>query len=146
MMKNFYMPSNNNSALQCSFSTVHCSGGQKQKAQLNINISPLSDVFSHDSLGSIFKEFFDVINLFRDLLRVMKLVNSSETVHRFVSIDLLVVSSTFQIVHSHFDLVSWLLALEATEPVSEPISKPVTPMAVELINNHLSSVQQKRCV
>ena len=41
------------------------------------------------------KEFFDVINLFRDLLRVMKLVNSSETVHRFVSIDLLVVSSTF---------------------------------------------------
>jgi hypothetical protein len=33
-----------------------------------------------------------------------------------------------------------VLALEATEPVSEP----VTQMAVELINNHLISVQQKR--
>ena len=55
-----------------------------------------------------------------------------------------VVSSTLYIVqilvHSHFDLVSWLLALEATEPVSEP----VTQMAVELINNHLISIQQKR--
>ena len=54
------------------------------------------------------------------------------------------VSSTFWIVqilvHSHFDLVSSVLALEATEPVSEP----VTQMAVELINNHLMSVQQKR--
>ena len=40
--------------------------------------------------------------------------------------------------HSHFDLVSSLLALEATEPVSEP----VTQMALELINNHLISVQQ----
>ena len=41
--------------------------------------------------------------------------------------------STFYIVqilvHSHFDLVSLLLALEATEPVSE--------MALELINKHL---------
>ena len=44
------------------------------------------------------------------------------------------------LVHSHFDLVSWLLALEATEPVSEL----VTQMAVELINIHLISVQQKR--
>ena len=44
------------------------------------------------------------------------------------------------LVHSHFDLVSWLLALEATEPVSEP----VTQMAVELIKIHLNSVQQKR--
>ena len=44
------------------------------------------------------------------------------------------------LVHSHFDLVSWLLALEATEPVSEQ----VTQMAVELINIHLISVQQKR--
>ena len=55
-----------------------------------------------------------------------------------------VVSSTFKIVqilvHSHFDLVFWLLALEATEPVSEP----VTQMAVELINIHLISAQQKR--
>ena len=46
------------------------------------------------------------------------------------------------IVHSHFDLVSWLLALEATELVSEPVSEPVTQMAVELINIHLISVQQ----
>ena len=34
---------------------------------------------------------------------------------------------------SHFELVSSVLALEATEPV--------TQMAVELINNHLISVQ-----
>ena len=43
-----------------------------------------------------------------------------------------VVSSTLQIVqflvHSYFELVSLLLALEATEPVSEP----VTQMTVEL--------------
>ena len=55
-----------------------------------------------------------------------------------------IVSSTFQIVQilvqSHFELVSSVQALEATEPVSEP----VTQMAVELINNHLISVQQKR--
>ena len=55
-----------------------------------------------------------------------------------------VVSSTFQIVQilvqSYFELVSSILALEATEPVSEP----VTQMAVELINNHIISVQQKR--
>ena len=44
------------------------------------------------------------------------------------------------LVHSHFDLVSSPLALEATEPVSEP----VTQMVVELINIHLISVQQKR--
>ena len=50
-----------------------------------------------------------------------------------------VVSSIFR-VQSHFELVSLVLALEATEPVSEP----VTQMAVELINNHLISVQQKR--
>ena len=41
---------------------------------------------------------------------------------------------------SHFDLVGLSLALEATEPVSEL----VTEMALELINNHLISVQQKR--
>ena len=41
---------------------------------------------------------------------------------------------------SHFDLVSLILALEATEPASEPL----TLMAVELINNHLISVHQKR--
>ena len=34
------------------------------------------------------------------------------------------------LVHSHFDLVSWLLAVEATKLVSEPL----TQMAVELIN------------
>ena len=39
-----------------------------------------------------------------------------------------------------FELVTLVLALEATEPVSEL----VTQMAVELINNHLISVQQKR--
>ena len=60
------------------------------------------------------------------------------------ALSLRIVSSTFLIVqilvHSHFDLASWLLALEATEPVSEL----VTQMAVELINIHLNSVQQKR--
>ena len=53
-------------------------------------------------------------------------------------------SSTFQIVqilvHSTFDLVSSILAVEATEPISEP----VTQMALEPINNHLILVQQKR--
>ena len=44
------------------------------------------------------------------------------------------------LVQSHFDLVSLSLALEATEPVSEL----VTEMALELINNHLISVQQKK--
>ena len=42
-----------------------------------------------------------------------------------------VVSSTFMIVqilvHMHFDLVSWFIVLEATEPVAEM----VTQMAVE---------------
>ena len=55
-----------------------------------------------------------------------------------------VVSSTLWIVqilvHLNFDMISWLLALEATELISEP----VTQMAPELINNHLISVQQKR--
>ena len=41
------------------------------------------------------------------------------------------------LVQSHFELVILVLALEETEPVSEP----VTQMAVELINNHLISVQ-----
>ena len=40
------------------------------------------------------------------------------------------------LVHTHFDLVSWLLDLEATEPVSET----VTQMAVGLINIYLISV------
>ena len=44
------------------------------------------------------------------------------------------------LVHSHLKLVSWLLGLEATEPVSEP----ATQMVVELMNIHLISVQQKR--
>ena len=55
-----------------------------------------------------------------------------------------VVSSTFWIVqilvHPEFDLISLLQALEATEPVSEPVPQ----MALELINNHFISVQQKR--
>ena len=41
---------------------------------------------------------------------------------------------------SHFELVSSLLVLDATELVSQP----VTQMAVEMINIHLISVQQKR--
>ena len=44
------------------------------------------------------------------------------------------------LVNSHLDLVSLPLALEATEPVSEP----VTQMALELINNDLISVEQNR--
>ena len=44
-------------------------------------------------------------------------------------------SSSFTI-----DLVSLRLALEATELVSEPVAE----MALELINNHLISAQQKR--
>ena len=36
--------------------------------------------------------------------------------------------------NSHFDLVSSLVTLEATELV---LSEPVTQMALELINNHL---------
>ena len=44
------------------------------------------------------------------------------------------------LVDSHFELVSSLLALDATEPVSQP----VTQLAVEMINIHLISVQQKR--
>ena len=40
------------------------------------------------------------------------------------------------LVQSHFELVSLVLALEATELLSEP----VTQMAVELINNHIISV------
>ena len=46
------------------------------------------------------------------------------------------------LVHTHFDLVSWLLALEGAEPVTEMVNQ----MAVEPINVHLSSVQQKRWV
>ena len=44
------------------------------------------------------------------------------------------------LVLSHFDKVSWLLPLEATELVSEPLLE----MAVDLLNIHLISVQQKR--
>ena len=53
------------------------------------------------------------------------------------------ISSTFYIVQllvqSHFELVSSILALDATETVSQP----VTQMAVEMINIHLISVQPK---
>ena len=44
------------------------------------------------------------------------------------------------LVQSHFEQISSVLGLEATEPVSEQ----VTQMAVELINNDLISVQQNR--
>ena len=44
------------------------------------------------------------------------------------------------LIHSYFELVSSLLALDATQSVSEL----VTQMAVEMINIHLISVQQKR--
>ena len=37
------------------------------------------------------------------------------------------------LVQSHFELVDLVLAVEATEPVSETVTK----MAVELINSHL---------
>ena len=40
----------------------------------------------------------------------------------------------------HFELVSSVLAQGATEPKSELVIQ----MAIELINNHLNSVQQKR--
>ena len=54
-----------------------------------------------------------------------------------------VISSTFLIVqilvHWHFDLVSSLLALEATKTVTEP----VTEMALELIYNHIISVRKR---
>ena len=36
------------------------------------------------------------------------------------------------------------LALQATEPLAEPVAEPVAELAVELINNHLISVHQKR--
>ena len=51
----------------------------------------------------------------------------------------MIVSSTI-LVQSRFELVSSVPALETTEPVSEP----VTQMAVELMNNRLISLQQKR--
>ena len=40
--------------------------------------------------------------------------------------------------------MSSVLALEATEPLAEPVAEPVAELAVELINNHLISVHQKR--
>ena len=46
------------------------------------------------------------------------------------------------LVRCHFKLVSLVLALEATDLVSEP--EPVTQMTVELINNHLISVQYSK--
>ena len=42
--------------------------------------------------------------------------------------------------HLHFDLVSSVLALDATEKVSQTVSE----MAVELINNHLISLKEIR--
>ena len=46
------------------------------------------------------------------------------------------------LVQSHFELESSVLVLEASEPVSEP----VTEIQIELMNNHLISVQQNRSV
>ena len=43
-----------------------------------------------------------------------------------------------------FELISSVLALEATEPLAELVAEPVAELAVELINNHLISVHQKR--
>ena len=43
------------------------------------------------------------------------------------------------LVHLHFELVSSLLALDAIEVVFQP----VTQMAVEMINIHLISIQEK---
>ena len=42
--------------------------------------------------------------------------------------------------HLHFELVSWLLVLEATEPISEP----VTQIVVELIYIHFISFQYSK--
>ena len=42
------------------------------------------------------------------------------------------------LVQSNYELVSSVLALEATEPVPEL----TTQMAVELINNHFSTIQE----
>ena len=50
-----------------------------------------------------------------------------------------ILDSSDSLVHAHFGLVSSFLALDATEPLSQP----VTQMAVEVINNNLISVQQK---
>ena len=50
------------------------------------------------------------------------------------------------LVQSHFELLSSVLALEATEPLAVPVAEPVAERAVELINNHLISVHQKRWV
>ena len=61
-----------------------------------------------------------------------------------LEVRLWVVSSTFQIfqilVQSHFELVSSVLALDATEPVSQPVSQ----MAVELIkkSSHGSTAKE----
>ena len=80
---------------------------------------------------------FNKVKYISKCILVLKIFISEELCLQFVS-------STFKIVqiivHSHFELVSSLLALDATEPVSQP----VTQMAVELINNHLISAQQKR--
>ena len=86
------MPSNNNSVALVQCTAVEA----RSKRHSSTSIFHLCLMYSVTTRSEVFfKEFFDVINLFRDLLRVMKLVISSETVHRFVSIDLLVVSSTF---------------------------------------------------
>jgi hypothetical protein len=53
-------------------------------------------------------------------------------------------NSTSEMISSHFELISSVLALEATEPLAEPVAEPVAELAVELINNHLISVHQKR--
>ena len=78
------------------------------------------------------------LNMF--FLHVNKVINLVGF-HHHITQDCFIYIHLVQIlVHSHFDLVSSPLALEATEPVSEM----VTQMALEVINKQLISVQQKR--
>ena len=73
------------------------------------------------------KIWLESISALHELLQksVLETENGSFHVHSLVQI----------LGYSHFDLVSLLLALEPTGLVSEP--------ALELINNHLISEQQK---
>ena len=50
------------------------------------------------------------------------------------------------LVQSNFELISSVLALEATEPLAEPVAATVVEMAVELINTNIISVHHKRIV
>ena len=63
--------------------------------------------------------------------------NFYKSISRFFHLDFIYVVQI--LVHSHFKLVSSLLALDATEPISQPVAQ----MAVEIINIHLISVSVK---